>query len=115
MSVSPSSYSPQHDARYRELVTRYVDSFPEKLATLERAMAAGKQGSVEALREAREVAHRMHGTAGCYGLRELSQAAGVLDDVLTQMKRGEGGTWGEADAAATMVRAVAEAAVRDRK
>jgi len=111
---SPPSYSPHHQARYLELVSQYVDSFPEKLAVLERAMAAGREGNVAALGEAREVAHRMHGTAGCYGLRELSNAAAVLDDVLTQMKRGIGGTWTEADAAASLVRAMAEAAFRSR-
>jgi HPt (histidine-containing phosphotransfer) domain-containing protein len=106
--------STAHQERYRELVAQYVDSFPEKLATLDRAIAAGREGSRAALGEAREIAHRMHGTAGCYGLPELSRAAAVLDDVLTQMKLGAGGTWPEAERAASLVRAVAEAAVRDR-
>ena len=103
-----------HRAKYLELVSQYVGSFPEKLATLERAMADGRGGDAKALAEAREVAHRIHGTAGCYGLRELSNAAAVLDDVLTQMKRGEGGDWVEAERAARAVRAIAEAAARER-
>jgi HPt (histidine-containing phosphotransfer) domain-containing protein len=94
------------DERYAQLVTQYVSSLPEKLATLERAMSAGRAGDISALGEARELAHRIRGTGGCYGLRDLSEAAAVLDDVLTSMKRGNGGTWAEADAAAGLVRAV---------
>ena len=97
------------------LVAQYVDSFPEKLDTLARAISAGRQGDSKGLAEAREIAHRMHGTAGCYGLRELSAKAAVLDDILTRMKRGEGGTWPEADEAAKSVYEVARAAVESRK
>jgi HPt (histidine-containing phosphotransfer) domain-containing protein len=100
------------DEKYEQLVTQYVASLPGKLAALERAMSAGRAGDASALAEAREIAHRIHGTGGCYGLRELSEAAAVLDDVLTSMKRGLGGTWMEADSAASLVRAVAEAATR---
>ena len=98
------------DERYEQLVAQYVASLPDKLAALERAMSAGRAGDASALSEAREIAHRIHGTGGCYGLRELSDAAAVLDDVLTSMKRGIGGTWIEADSAASLVREVAEAA-----
>ena len=93
-----------------QLVAQYVASLPDKLAALERAMSHGRAGDAAALAEAREIAHRIHGTGGCYGLRELSDAAAVLDDLLTSMKRGAGGSWVEADSAATLVRAVAEAA-----
>jgi HPt (histidine-containing phosphotransfer) domain-containing protein len=61
------------------------------------------------------MAHRIRGTGGCYGLRDLSEAAAVLDDVLTQMKRGQGGSWTEADAAAALVRAVIEAATSTKR
>lgn len=101
------------DEKYAQLVTQYVSSLPEKLATLERAMNAGRAGDVSALAEAREIAHRIRGTGGCYGLRDLSDAAAVLDDVLTQMKRGNGGSWAEADAAAGLVRAVIQTATKN--
>ena len=107
--------SPEHDRRYHELVAQYIDSFDDKLAALERAMRSAKQGDTGALAEAREIAHRMHGTAGCYGLRQLSEVAATLDDVLTRMKRGEGGTWDEADAAATPVFEIARAAKAARR
>lgn len=107
-----NSTSPQHVERYHELVAQYIHSFDEKLAALARSLAAGKNGDAAALSEAREIAHRMHGTAGCYGLRDLSAVAAVLDDVLTRMKRGEGGSWEEADRAAEPVFEVARAAAK---
>jgi len=102
--------SRSHDEKYEQLVIQYVASLPDKLAALERAMNAGRTGDAAGLAEAREIAHRIHGTGGCYGLRELSEAAAVLDDVLTSMKRGVGGTWTEADSAIMLVRAVIDAA-----
>ena len=56
---------------------------------------------------------RIRGTGGCYGLHALSEAAAVLDDMLTAMKRGQGGSWPEADAAAELVRSVILAASRN--
>jgi len=100
------------DEKYAQLVTQYVSSLPEKLASLERALSAGRAGDASGLAEAREIAHRIRGTGGCYGLRELSEAAAVLDDVLTLMKRGNGGSWPQADEAATLVRAVIESATK---
>jgi HPt (histidine-containing phosphotransfer) domain-containing protein len=96
------------DEKYAQLVALYVSSLSEKLATLERAMSAGRAGDSEGLASAREIAHRIRGTGGCYGLRDLSEAAAVLDDVLTLMKRGDGGSWAQADEAALLVRAVIE-------
>lgn len=107
-----TTVSRPRDDKYEQLVAHYVASLPDKVAALERAMSAGRAGNEAALAEAREIAHRIHGTGGCYGLRELSEAAAVLDHLLTSMKRGAGGSWVEADSAASLVRAVAEAAHR---
>lgn len=100
------------DDKYAQLVSQYVSSLPDKLATLERAMSAGRAGDAAGLAEARELAHRVRGTGGCYGLRDLSEAAAVLDDVLTSMKRGDGGSWTQADEALVLVRAVIENATK---
>ena len=104
--------STKADEKYAALVTQYVGSLPDKWAALERAMNAGRAGDASALAEAREIAHRIRGTGGCYGLRDLSEAAAVLDDLLTQMKRGNGGSWAEADSAANLVRAVIQNATK---
>ena len=100
------------DEKYAQLVAQYVSSLPDKLAALERALNAARAGDASALAEAREIAHRVRGTGGCYGLRDLSEACAVLDDVLTLMKRGEGGSWPQADEAAILVRAVIETATK---
>ncbi|HEY1956863.1 MAG TPA: Hpt domain-containing protein [Polyangiaceae bacterium] len=110
-----NSGSPQHVERYRQLVAEYIDSFGDKLAALERSMTAGKSGDAAGLAEAREIAHRMHGTAGCYGFRELSAAAAELDDVLTKMKRGEGGSWDAAERAAQPVIEMVRAVMQSRR
>lgn len=110
--MNPQPQKPKHDETFERLITHYIGSFPDKLGALTRTMAAGRAGDHEGLAEAREIAHRMHGTAGCYGLRELSDAAAVLDELLTSMKRGNGGTWDDADAAAAIVRSLAEAATK---
>ncbi len=95
------------DPAFDRLVAQYVDSLPTKLAALEQAMVGGRAGDAAALAEAREIAHRMHGTAGCYGFRELSEAAALLEDVLSRMSQGEGATWSEAESAALLVRVTA--------
>ena len=95
------------DPAYDRLVEQYVESLPTKLAALEQAMTSGRAGDAAALAEAREIAHRMRGTAGCYGFRDLSEAAAVLEEVLRRISQGEGGTWTEADSAALLVRVVA--------
>ncbi len=108
MTATPRALDPA----FHRLVLQYVESLPGKLAALEEAMITGRDGSHEALGEAREIAHRMHGTAGCYGLRDLSEAAAVLEDVLRRMKDGHGGSWTEAESAALLLRTVANLSIR---
>jgi HPt (histidine-containing phosphotransfer) domain-containing protein len=98
----------RHDERFERLATQYVESISAKLAALDAAITAARAGDARALAEAREIAHRMRGTAGCYGYRELGEAAGLLDDVVTAMQREGGGSWVEVASTAAFVRAVAE-------
>ena len=95
-----------HEETYARLVAEYVGSLTEKLTTLERALMQARH-SAEALAEAREVAHRMRGTAGCYGFRELSDVAAILDEQLTALQRGSGGSWDDVALSAAQVRVVA--------
>lgn len=107
MTAPPTQPRPL-DPAFHRLVVQYVASLPDKLAALEQAMAAGRSGSVEGLSEAREIAHRMHGTAGCYGLRDLSDAAAVLEEILRKMKEGRGGSWTEVESAALLLRSIVQ-------
>jgi HPt (histidine-containing phosphotransfer) domain-containing protein len=102
-----------HEQTYARLVGEYVASLADKVTTLERAMNDART-SGPALAQAREVAHRMRGTAGCYGFRELSDAAGLLDEVLTALQRGDGGDWEEAHSSAALVRVVADSVMQTR-
>ena len=103
MSSHPLSH---HELTYARLVAEYVGSLTDKLAVLDRALT-GARDNPTALAEAREVAHRMRGTAGCYGFRELSDVAGILDDQLTAIQRGMGGSWADIDCSAELVRSIA--------
>ena len=104
-----------HEVTYARLVAEYAQSLADKLAVLDEAMrrarCAPDVGHSPGLADAREVAHRLRGTAGCYGFRDVSEAAGTLDEVLTALQRGEG-SWGAAEDAAELVRAAAEAVLR---
>ena len=99
--------STQHEQVYARLVSEYVGSLSDKLGLLDRALAHAPHDAT-ALAQARDVAHRMRGTAGCYGFRELSDAAGLLDESLTALQRGHGSSWDEAVAFADRVRTVAQ-------
>ena len=102
-----------HEQTYARLVSEYVSSLEGKIGVLDRALAQAPSDAT-ALAQARDVAHRMRGTAGCYGFRELSDAAGLLDESLTALQRGQGSSWDEAVAFAEQVRSVAQATIARR-
>ncbi len=68
----------------------YAASVPELLDTMSAALAAGN------FDELRQIAHRVRGTAGCYGMMEVSDAAGAIEDVLSDTSD----TWAPFDSAA---------------
>jgi HPt (histidine-containing phosphotransfer) domain-containing protein len=69
----------------------YTLSLPSKMRALAAAIARARTGDLEALVVARSLAHRLHGTAGCYGFRELGTIAAIVDDHLAT------GDWGAVD------------------
>jgi CheY-like chemotaxis protein len=112
--LASSGQTPRGDENFERLVAHYAESVSAKLEALDHAIAAAQAGDMLALAQARDIAHRMHGTAGCYGYRELSAAAGVLDEILTALQCGGGGTWLSAVQSAEVVRAVGESIIRPR-
>ncbi|HEX4341449.1 MAG TPA: response regulator [Polyangiaceae bacterium] len=74
-----------------ELRDRYAQTLPEKLSTLESAVAGAHAGGPESagFAAARALAVRMHGTAGTYGFLELSSIAGAIDSALGSVERGD--------------------------
>jgi HPt (histidine-containing phosphotransfer) domain-containing protein len=62
----------------------YAESLPSRLRTLDHAVRAWKRDPRDAARRerARNLAHRLHGTTGCYGLAAVSAVMGTLERAL---------------------------------
>ena len=96
---------------------QYAAQLPEKLATmgaLADGLVAGgwQRATVESLLR---LTHRVAGAAGLYGLDAVSRAAGILEAML---KRDLAGAWPPSRSpveVATLVRAVARVAPRERR
>ena len=66
----------------------YEDELPARFAELKEYLQKAKDGGekqLEWLAQAHTIAHRLAGTAGSYGLTELSNAAGVFDAYCKQL------------------------------
>ena len=76
---------PSHDVadEVAQASRAYAHALPSKLKALVRAIDRAKTKSdVEALVVARSLAHRLAGTAGCYGFKELGELADSVDGAL---------------------------------
>ncbi|MBN8470908.1 response regulator [Corallococcus exiguus] len=76
----------------------YGAKLPERLAMLQALLGKGRHGDAAAMEEAYSVVHKLHGTAGSYGFREVSITAGALEDVLRPVKTGGTLDWARVDA-----------------
>ena len=78
-------------SRLAKLREGYVLRLPDKLAEIEAAQAAVKlETSEENIKALRTLAHKLHGTGGSYGLKELSVVAGALERcVVDDMSEGQ--------------------------
>ncbi len=70
------------DATLRALREEYGARLEEKVRELTAALERARAGSAEALEEAFQFAHKLHGTAGSYGFGTVSEAAGRLEALL---------------------------------
>ncbi|RKG93288.1 diguanylate cyclase, partial [Corallococcus sp. CA053C] len=91
------------------LSAEYGAKLPERLATLEAHLGRGRQGEAAALTEAYGVVHKLHGTAGSYGFRDVSITAGRLEDAMRPVKEGGPLDWTAVDAGARALRDVVAA------
>jgi signal transduction histidine kinase/CheY-like chemotaxis protein len=92
----------QMDTALRGLRTAYRERLPEQLGELtERLRASREPGGSTAFLEAREIAHRLAGTAGSYGLADIGAALGKIDDALREVSAEFAGDarWSDIDAA----------------
>ncbi|NBD12701.1 response regulator [Corallococcus silvisoli] len=75
-------------ASLAQLSADYGAKLPERLATLQALLGRGRHGEASVMEEAYAVVHKLHGTAGSYGFRDVSVAAGKLEDVLQPVRAG---------------------------
>lgn len=74
-----------------ELQAEYAEGLPQLIADLTAAgEAACASGDAVELRHFQTLAHRIHGGGGSYGFRELSAAAGRLEEALAEHEAIEG-------------------------
>lgn len=75
---------PEFLAQLEVLRRHYVQGMPERQATFRNAWRDCVDGGAEpAWQSLRDVAHKLSGTAPCYGLDELGAAARELDRLLS--------------------------------
>ena len=97
----------QMDEALRGLRTSYREKLPDQLGELtERLRASREPGGSEAFFEAREIAHRLTGTAGSYGFGDIGAALGKIDDALREIsaEEVEDARWSDIDAAVAEIR-----------
>ena len=66
----------------------YVVKLQAKLDHLATLVARSRGGDERALREAQQLAHRLCGTAGTFGLNEVSEATALIDRKLLALRDG---------------------------
>jgi len=85
--------------------TEYLRTFQDRVAAMQSAVEAAWRTPMGAVNiaEARNEAHKMRVTAGCYGFPEVGRAAGVIEELLTQMsddrRESSANGWSEIEAA----------------
>jgi HPt (histidine-containing phosphotransfer) domain-containing protein len=109
--------SPEVLAALRELQAEYGKVLPTLVATLAGALerAKGARSDGEALEEVRLQAHRLRGTAGSYGFREVGEAAIRIEETVRAMQAGgegamPGDPWQELEGALEAMTAAAQRA-----
>jgi signal transduction histidine kinase/CheY-like chemotaxis protein len=97
----------QMDEALRDLRAAYREKLPEQLDELEAQLRAARaQHGARAFAQACEIAHRICGTAGSYGLDDIAAEFGRIDEALREVDpaRRERVRWRDIDAAVARIR-----------
>jgi len=97
----------QMDEALRGLRASYREKLPDQLGELTKRLRASREaGGSEAFLQAREIAHRLAGTAGSYGFGDLGSALEKIDDALREVsaEEVENARWSDIDAAVAEIR-----------
>lgn len=102
------------DATLQALRAEYGTRLGEKMRELMAAMERARAANPEALEEAYQLVHKLHGTAGSYGFHAVSGAARHLESLLKPAREAKGAAdWRALDAAlhelATVARSISPA------
>ncbi len=95
------------DEALRGLRASYREKLPGQLGELTKRLRASREaGGSEAFLQAREIAHRLAGTAGSYGLGDIGAALEKIDDALREVsaEEVENARWSDIDAAVAEIR-----------
>lgn len=88
------------DDTFRALSAEYATRLEGKVRELTAAIERARAGNAEALEEAHQLAHKLHGTAGSYGFHAVSGAARNLETLLRRSRNGrEAPDWSALEAA----------------
>jgi signal transduction histidine kinase/CheY-like chemotaxis protein len=97
----------QMDEALRGLRASYREKLPDQLGELTVKLRASREtGGSEAFLQAREIAHRLAGTAGSYGFGDLGAALGKIEDALREVSAEdvESARWSDIDATVAEIR-----------
>lgn len=78
------------ESRLAILREKYLAKLDGKLAVVREAVEQARKGNEEALATASREAHKLHGTAGSYGLHEVSRLLGNVEALLKDVEQGGG-------------------------
>ncbi len=95
------------DEALRGLRASYREKLPDQLSELTKRLRASREaGDSEAFLQAREIAHRLAGTAGSYGFGDIGAALGEIEDALREVsaENVEDARWSDIDAAVAEIR-----------
>ena len=93
----------------RDLRASYREKLPDQLGELtDRLRASREPGGSEAFLQAREIAHRIAGTAGSYGFGDIGSALGRIEEALREVgaEDVESARWSVIDAAVAEIQEI---------
>jgi HPt (histidine-containing phosphotransfer) domain-containing protein len=78
------------DDPFKELSIEYLLALPARVEEIKVAITRGRSGDASAVDEARNLAHRLRGTAGSFGVPEIGRLSGAIEDALARRDLGPG-------------------------
>ncbi len=84
MSLTPK----EMEAQLAEMRTKFAGKLAGRLAEVEAALIAAREGDDNSMGELRRLTHKLHGTAGSYGLHEVARTLAEMEAVVDAFAAG---------------------------